>query len=423
MEEPSAQMEGRPRFVRPLTAFPCIMEAFGMPGGPVAGGSELDDARAAPAFGLEASRCASPAIRTWTSVVDSIADVDPVQWDACAGDVPLLAHAFFLALERSGTASRRRGVVPKYVLVRDAAGTLLACAPAMLKVGTVAEYGPEHLWLKAGHAGGCFAWPKFQAGVPFYPVRGEKLLVRPGPHEAALRTTLVDALVHLASSHPGLRALNVMNIGRERALELRSRGWLLSSERHCFWRNPGHESFDAYAASLPHRKRYQVLKERRRVARLGRDTRILPGRDVGPALLDAYYRGHAKVCRRYGMRPWLPVGMFAHLIERMPDAVRLIAAFDGDRYVAGIFCLVGGRTLYLRTWSALDDVPFLPFELICYRPIAMAIEQGLGHVDSGLIGMHKVHRGYAVEPVYSAHWFFDDRLRELARATLSAMPR
>ena len=257
--------------------------------------------------------------------------------------------------------------------------------------------------------------------MPLYPVRGEKLLVRRGLPREPLASTLVRALVHLASETPGITALNVVQIERDRAFALRSQGWLLSSERHSYWRNPGHASFDAYVEAIPRRKRHLLRKERRRVAALGLDVRILSGHDIPPSLVDDYYRGHAAVCRRYGMRPWLPAAMYRELIERMPDAVRLIAAFDAGRFVAGIFCLVGGGTLYQRTWSAATEVPGLAFELICHLPIAFAIEQGLALVDTGLTGKHKVQRGYPAEPVFSAHWFLDDRLREQARSILAAI--
>jgi len=361
-----------------------------------------------------------PPVKVWTSVVDTFSRVDPVQWDACAGDDPFLKHAFFEALERSGTAGPRRGVAPRYVLVHDASGQLAAGVPAMLKTGTLAEYGPEHLWLKAGLAEGSFAWPKFQAGVPLFPVRGERLLVRKGLPRPALERTLVRALVHFAVATPGVGALNVTHVTRERALGLQAQGWLVSHEPHCFWRNRPHASFDAYVGSLPHRKRYLLNKERRRVDGLGLDIRILPGAEITPPLLDDYYRGHAAVCRRYGFRPWLPLAMYRETLARMPGAVRLIAAFDAGRFVAGIFCMVGGGTLFLRTWSALHDAPGLAFELICYRPIRYAIEEGLALVDSGLIGPHKVQRGYPVEPVFTAHWFPDERLQARARAVLAS---
>ena len=357
------------------------------------------------------------------SVVDSIARVDPAAWDTCAQDAPFLTHAFFSALERSGAVSRERRVVPRYLLVRDPQGLLLACTPTMLKVGLLTEYGPEHLWLKTGFEQGAFSWPKFQAGVPLYPIRSRKLLIRPGAPEEALTAVLLDALKRLANERYRSKVLNILQVDDASARALERDGWLLSHETHGFWSNPGHTRFEDYVASLPHRKRHRLNKERRKVASLGLTVRTLTGDEISPSMLRRYYAGHRAVCLRHGNRPWLPIGMYQALVDAMPQSVRLIGAFDGEEFVAGIFCLIDSHTLYLRTWSALSELPELCFELVCYAPIEYAIAHRLGRIDSGLTGAHKAHRGYTEEPVYTAHWFFDDRLRELARTQLSALGR
>ena len=354
------------------------------------------------------------------SVVASILEVDAGEWNACARGRPFLQHAFFAALERSGTVGPNRGVVPEYLMLRDPDGRLLACAPAMLKTGTLAEYGPEHRWLKSGLARGCFAWPKYQCGVPLYPIRGPKLLLHPDAPRVRMESALVRALEDLAGRKHRTAALNVMQLDESQARAFRRNGWLLSSEQHAFWHNPGHASFDGYLAALPHRKRYMILKERRETLALGLEVRTLSGDQITTALLASYYAGHVAVCRRHGNRPWLPPALYDELVARMPQSVRMIAAFDGDAFVAGVFCLVDHDTLYLRTWSTLRELPTLCFELICYRPFIHAIEHGLAMVDSGLSGPHKRQRGYVDEPVFSAHWFLDPRLGALARETLAA---
>lgn len=355
---------------------------------------------------------------SFTETVEcTIEAVDAGQWNACTRGLPYLQHAFLLALERSGAAAPQRGIMPLYLLVRDAAGELVACAPAMLKVGTLAEYGPEHIWLEAGLSAGCFAWPKLQAGVPLYPIRGPKLLVRPGLPEASMRTLLLDSLKRLAAC-TGVGALNVMHVDAAEADKLAAAGWMISQETHGYLRVDGHATYGDYLSTLPYRKRRQARRDRARADALGLDVRFLHGDEVTPHLLEQYYAGHIAVCSRHGNRPWLPQSMFAELLGRLPAAVRLIAAFDGDRYVAGIFCLLDDTTLYLRTWSAVVRAPGLAVDLICHRPIEFAISQRLSRIDSGLTAPHKQLRGYLEEPVFSGHWFLDPRLAALAEQSL-----
>lgn len=352
------------------------------------------------------------------SIARSIFEVDPIEWDACSQDRPFLRHAFFAALEHSGTVGRDRQVTPAYLLLRDGAGRLVACAPAMFKTGTLAEYGPEHRWLRAGWAAGLFAWPKFQVGVPLYPIRGPKLLVRDGLARAPLENLLIRALEQFATARADARVLNVMQLEELQARRLERAGWLLSSETHGFWRNPGYARFEDYLAALPHRKRYAIRKEQRLFEGLGYEVRILQGEEITPLLLDRHDEGHVAVCARHGNRPWLPRALYGELTARMPQSVRMIAAFEHGAWVASVFCLVDRDTLYLRTWSTLREVPALCLELVCRRPIAHAIEQGLALVDSGLSGPHKRQRGFVDEPVFSAHRFFEHRLRELAIGVL-----
>jgi predicted N-acyltransferase len=53
-------------------------------------------------------------------VVDSLAAVDPQEWNALAGPQPFVRHEFLSALIETGCASRRTGWRPQIVLLRRA---------------------------------------------------------------------------------------------------------------------------------------------------------------------------------------------------------------------------------------------------------------------------------------------------------------
>ena len=352
------------------------------------------------------------------STVTSIGEIDPAQWDACTEGKPFLRHAFFAALEHSGTAIPDRGIAPEYLLLRDAAGRLLGCAPAMRKTGTLAEYGPEYRWLRAGIAQGCFAWPKYQCGVPMFPIRGPRLLVHPSASREALEPWLLRGLEIKAKQH-ATQALNLMQVEAPQAQRLQAQGWLLSHELHGFWRNDGWRCHEDYLASLPHAKRYKTLRERAKFRSTGLEVKVLRGEEISPDLAMNHYDGHVAVCTRHRNHPWLPPQLYSELIARMPESVRMIAAFDQGVCIASVFCLVNEDTLYLRTWSAHHALPMLVIELICHQPRIHAIDEGLALIDSGLNGEHKRARGFMDTPVASAHRFFDPRLAALANAALA----
>jgi predicted N-acyltransferase len=353
-------------------------------------------------------------------VAESIDEIEASAWDLCAGEFLFARHGFLKALEQSGTVGASRSVLPRYLGLRDPAGRLVACAPAMLKWGSKREFGPEIQWLRAGSRAACFAWPKLQVGTPFYPVMGPRLLTHPDYAAPALRTALVQCLQKLARQQTGLSVFNIMHTSPELAGQWAGTGALTSHEMRSVWYNPGHASFADFVASLPERKRHKISRERRRVQQLGLQFRALRGDEITPGLLAQYYEGYARVCARYGGKPWLPASMFEQLRLHLPESMLLLAAFDGAEYVAGVFCLHNSTTLFSQTWSAMRFYPDLCFEMICYWPMAYAIEHGLSCIDAGLAGKHKTIRCFLEEPVLNVHWFFNQQLKELAQAVLAA---
>ena len=65
-----------------------------------------------------------------------------------------------------------------------------------------------------------------------------------------------------------------------------------------------------------------------------------------------------------------------------------------------------------QAMGALEEVPFLHFELCYYQAIEFAISRGLSRVEAGAQGEHKIARGYLPAPVWSAHHIAHPGLRE-----------
>lgn len=347
-------------------------------------------------------------------VIASIQDVAPADWNRCAGAHPFVQHAFLRGLETSGALGMDRGVVPRHVLLVDPVQGLVACAPAMLKWGNKREFGPEIKWLKAGIDTGCFSWPKFQVGIPFFPVMGPKLLVRPDQPQAVLQKTLLQALGRLGHRQDGHGMFNVMHIDHQQALLCQDAGALLSSETHAMWTNPGYAEYADYVMALPGRRRYQLRKEQRKAAAHGLRFQVLRGKEITDAILADYYEGHRRVCGRHGGQPWLPAQTYATMHATFGQDCWLAGYFDGQCLVAGSLKIQQDRVLYALQWSELHTLEGIALDLICHRPIEYAIAHGLQRLDSGLDAAHKRYRNWQSTPVFHAHWFQDDALKALA---------
>lgn len=353
-------------------------------------------------------------------VVNTIEAVTPEAWDSCAAGHPFVQHAFLKALETSGAFGRDRGVVPRHVLLMDATHGLVACAPAMLKWSTLREFGPELRWLKAALETGSFAWPKFQVGLPFFPVMGRKLLVRKGLSEASLQAALIKGLLRLGWREDHKSVFNVLHIDAATARICRAQGALVAGEWHSMWTNIGFADRQDYVAQLPERKRYQLHKERRMAESHGLTFKVLRGQELTDEVLSDYYEGHRRVCERYGGRPWLPASMYEAMARAMPECAMLMGYFDGERFVAGSMKLhaAAEKTIYSLQWSEMEKLSSVPLDLICHRPIEYALEHDIAKLDSGLAAPHKKYRGWINTPVYHAHWFYNDELEAFAQKQL-----
>jgi predicted N-acyltransferase len=339
-------------------------------------------------------------------VVDRLADVAAAEWDACAGDVnPFVSHAFLEALEASGSATAKTGWLPQHLLVEDGGGRLLAAAPLYLKSHSYGEYVFDWGWAEALERAGGRYYPKLQCAVPFSPVPGPRLLLRPGT-SPEIADMLVAALIEVARQHK-VSSLHVTFAQEEEFERLGAAGFLQRNGQQFHWENRGYRSFDEFLEALSSRKRKTIRKERREAMENGITIETLSGAQLEKRHWDAFFRFYMSTSDRKWGSAYLTRKFFDLLGERMAEKVVLVMALKDGRYVAGALNLKGKDTLYGRNWGCLGDFPFLHFEACYYRAIDYAIEHGLARVEAGAQGPHKIQRGYLPVPTYSAHWIRD----------------
>jgi hypothetical protein len=361
-------------------------------------------------------------------VATGLKAVPPEAWDACANPRsgtapsgapgseafalethnPFVSHAFLSALEDSGCVGGRSGWNPLHVLLEDAQGALRAAAPCYLKVNSQGEYVFDHAWADAyARAGGRY-YPKLQVSVPFTPVTGPRLLVRPG--DEAARDILVAGLraLRAEAGASSIHATFLTEIDRD---ALTGGGFLRRLDQQFHWRNAGYGTFDDFLDALASRKRKAIRRERRDALSPGIGIEWITGSDITEAHWDAFYAFYMDTGARKWGRPYLNRAFFSLVGERMPDRVLLVMARRAGRYVAGAINFIGDRRLYGRNWGSVEDHPFLHFEVCYYQAIDFAIRRGLAVVEAGAQGEHKLARGYQPSVTYSAHDIADPGLR------------
>ncbi len=351
-------------------------------------------------------------------IVERISDVAAADWDACAGsDNPFVSHAFLEALEASRSAVAQTGWAPRHVVAEDAESRIVGVVPMYLKSHSYGEYVFDHGWADAYRRAGGRYYPKLQVSVPFTPVPGPRLLVRPGADAGGVRAALVEALAAIAE-RLGVSSLHVTFCSEHETALFEAAGWLIRHGRQFHWQNGGYRTFDDFLAALSHSRRKAIRKERREVAAQGLKIDALTGADIEPRHWDAFFEFYIATSDRKWGSPYLTRDFFHRLGGAMADRVLLILPRRGTEYVAGALNLIGRDTLYGRNWGSHGDFPFLHFEACYYQAIEFAIARGLAKVEAGAQGEHKIQRGYLPVPTYSAHWIADAGFRKAVASFL-----
>ena len=336
-------------------------------------------------------------------IAPGVALLDSGQWDAVAGEGdPFLSHAFLSALEDSGSVGEGSGWTPAPIIVEGEHGAIAAAAPAYLKSHSQGEYVFDHGWADAFERAGGRYYPKLQVAVPFTPVPGRRLLG--GSRQALLAA--IEAVV----AQNGLSSAHATFIAATEVADFAARGWLIRNGIQFHWFNRGYASFEDFLGRLSSRKRKQIRKERA-AAVDGLEVRALRGPDIGAAEWEAFWHFYQDTGSRKWGQPYLTRDFFDRLGAAMGGQCLLFMAFRDGRPIGGALNLIGGDTLYGRYWGAVEEVPFLHFELSYYRAIDWAIEQGLACVQAGAQGEHKLARGYEPVLTRSAHFLPDPGFR------------
>jgi predicted N-acyltransferase len=340
-------------------------------------------------------------------IAKAVASFDAADWDLCAGDAdPFLSHAFLSALEDSESATGETGWQPLPIAIDGADGRPAAILPAYLKSHSLGEYVFDHGWADAFEDAGGDYYPKLQIAVPFTPVPGRRLLAR----DPSLAPALIAAAEQVVEAND-LSSAHATFIDPGEIALFSQAGWLIRADSQFHWLNEGYAGFDDFLATLSSRKRKAIRRERAEAVK-GLEIIELTGAAITEAHWDAFWAFYQDTGARKWGRPYLTRAFFSLLGERMGERLLLVLALRDGIPIAGALNVVGADALYGRYWGALEEVPFLHFELCYYRAIEAAIALGLKRAEAGAQGRHKLARGYRPVPTFSAHYIADPDFRE-----------
>jgi uncharacterized protein len=361
----------------------------------------------------EWNACANPARNP-----DSIDRLDTLALpsssnNSCAvsgsGYNPFVSHAFFSAVEKSGSAIARTGWGPRHLLAKID-GRIAGIVPCYLKSHSQGEYVFDRGWADAYERAGGRYYPKLQASVPFTPATGPRLLIRDDVDTDLIGSALASGLVALCDAS-NASSVHVTFAREAEQKFLTEHDFLERTDQQFHWQNQGFSSFDDFLATLNSRHRKSIKRERREAVAAGVTIHWLTGSDITEEAWDAFFEFYMETGSRKWGRPYLTRSFFSLIGESMAKDVLLVMAKREGRWIAGAINFIGSETLFGRNWGAIEHHPFLHFEVCYYQAIDFAIQRRLKTVEAGAQGEHKIARGYLPQTTYSSHYIADPGLR------------
>ncbi len=345
------------------------------------------------------------------TLADGVGAVAQPDWDACACPEaagggrpadPFTTHRFLRALEESGSVGPGTGWDARPLQVHDGA-QLAAVAPLYAKGHSQGEYIFDHAFAQAYMRAGGQYYPKLQVAVPFTPATGRRFLCRPGWDDAGT-AAILHGMAQVAQDNR-LSSANVTFCTADEAARGADHGYLHRVTEQFHWENPGYADFDDFLGALASRKRKTIRKERATARGFGGTIRAYTGDDLQPRHWDAFWRFYQDTGARKWGTPYLTRAFFEIAQNTLRDDMLLVLAERDGVPVAGALNFIGRDCLYGRYWGCTEDHPCLHFELCYYQAMDFAIAHGLGRVEAGAQGSHKLMRGYMPSEVHSLHQF------------------
>ena len=345
---------------------------------------------------------------------ERISSIGASAWRTLAGEdcLPFLRYEWLSALEDTGCIVPERGWLAMH-LAAYCKGELVAVAPAYMKGNSEGEFVFDHSF--ARYAQGNLRidyYPKLILAVPFTPATGPRVLIKAGVDSAAVLRGFARALPQVAQ-RIGASGCHVLFPEPAQAEGFEAEGYLSRHGLQYHWRNAGYQTLDDFLARFSSKRRNQIRREMREMRDGQIDLSVLTGDRLSPERVDFIFDFYRSTVEKffYG-KQYLNRAFFEQVCQTMPEHLHVVMASDAGskKPIAGAFNLLGKHALYGRYWGALEDRPFVHFNVCFYRGIQECIERGLSLFEPGAGGEHKLSRGFEPSRTFSAHCFQDRRL-------------
>lgn len=358
---------------------------------------------------------------------------------------PFCRYEFLLALEQSHSACAATGWIPRHLCVFDASGIasleygeingdnmvlsslgaqhfidlpLLAVMPLYQKSHSYGEYVFDWAWAQAYERHDLDYYPKWVNAIPFTPVQGRRLGIK--PELANVEQMRIAELLLLTLNRQLMLERDDIQLSSWHSLfvepsqtplfECLSAPLLRRLGTQFHWHNRGYRDFEDFLAGFSSRKRKNILKERAQLQPFNLKFHFVEGGQISPSQWQTFIQCYQLTyLKRSGHRGYLTPAFFQQLGAQLAAHILLLVVEDAKgEMIAGALYLkgenaLGQKCLYGRYWGTTVELDGLHFEACYYQGIQYCIEHGIYLFDAGAQGEHKVLRGFEPVEMYSYH--------------------
>lgn len=334
-------------------------------------------------------------------LADSISEIVADDWNALAGHMPLLSHAFLSALEASKSVGARTGWQPCPLLFYEE-NTLVGAIPLYIKNHSYGEYVFDWAWAEAYERNGLNYYPKLVSAIPFSPITSQRLLLSPKHDQSQISSLMVKALEQFLYTHQ-FSSVHVLFPNATSAVPFRQHNWL---ERHGVqfeWHNESFQNFDEFLTQLTQEKRKKIKQERKKVLNAGVVCQRIKGQDITESQWDFFYQCYCRTYIEHRSTPYLTRDFFKIIGQTMSQNILLVMAFKDNQPIASALNFYNQNTFYGRYWGSIEYIPNLHFEVCYYQAQEFCIAENLLFFEGGAQGEHKLARGFKPKATCSFH--------------------
>ena len=349
-----------------------------------------------------------------TEIVTSLGSVNANEWNALNTEQsPFLRHEFLLALENNQAVGARYGWLPRFILVRDAAGKLAGAMPLYEKDNSYGELVFDWSWADAYHRHGMSYYPKLVSAIPYTPATGQRLLAENNNPE--IKRQLINSALELCDNNDYSSLHCLFPVPDDLEL-MQSLDLMLRTDVQYHWHNNDFDSFTDFLSTLRNSKRKKIRQERNKVCNHGVEFRVLHGNEISPQEWVTVHRFYASTFEQKSGYATLDLGFWQEIGQTMGESVVIVMAYLDNNAIACAINFRSDDVLYGRHWGCDPhyawEVSGLHFETCYYQGIEYAIKHGQKRYEPGAQGEYKISRGFIPSYTHSAHWIKHPEFRD-----------